>query len=62
MAEPNVIVSRRVRVEIPPGRELATAARKQEIGVELDGGRRVRLLMPRSSPASRHCASLSISK
>jgi len=44
MANPNVIVSRRVRIELPPGRELATAAREEDLGVELDDGRRVRLL------------------
>lgn len=69
MANPNVIVSRRVRIELPPGRELAAAAR-EELVVELDDGRRVRLLAGDKKSAtyaeilsgSRSCTSQSISK
>lgn len=44
MAESEIIVSHRVRIELPRDRELAAAPLEEELGVELDNGRRVRLL------------------
>jgi len=43
MAEPQVIVSREIHIDLPPEPELARAVREQGVDVGLDNGRRVRL-------------------